>query len=393
MLLQAADELQVIGLFDALRKKLSNAIKGFAHKEEEELEGSGSKQEEVAAADSPESKKEESALQREEPKKETMNGKKVEAAKNAKDAQHVVELGIATKIKSRFIGSVTLNEKEVDNFVDAIGKSMLESDVSYDTAAYFEQMLKNEVSGRKFSSNGIEEEMLGVVREALEKTLSETKGIDLLQFSKERVSQGMKPVKILFLGPNGTGKTTTIAKLAYMFKSSGIACVMAASDTFRAAAIEQTEFHANKIGVPVIKSTYGADPASIAFDAIAYAKAHGIDIVLIDSAGRQDTNKSLLKEMEKIVRVAKPDITLYVGESISGNAIAKQIMEFSKTIKIDGIILTKLDCDAKGGGAVSISHLTGIPILYFGTGESYDALVRYSPQFVVDSILPEPKAG
>ncbi|MGC8652074.1 MAG: signal recognition particle-docking protein FtsY [Candidatus Micrarchaeia archaeon] len=365
-------------MFDALRKRLSSAIKSFAGKEEKELEAesSGTGAEAAAKASTPE------GMQAHE------TGRNAESsAKHRPAAQPGVELGITTRIKSRLLNSVALSTKEIDSFADAMGKSMLESDVSYETAEYFESLLRSELNGRKFSSGGIEGEMLGVVHEVLVKALSEAKGIDLLQFAKERVSSNAKPVKILFLGPNGTGKTTTIAKLAYMFKSNGLSCVMAASDTFRAAAIEQTEYHANRIGVPVIKSTYGADPASIAFDAIAYAKAHGTDMVLIDSAGRQETNKSLLKEIEKMARVTKPDVTIYVGESISGNASAKQIVEFSKAIKIDGIILTKLDCDAKGGGAVSISHLTGIPILYFGTGESYDALIKYSPQFVADSIL------
>jgi len=142
------------------------------------------------------------------------------------------------------------------------------------------------------------------------------------------------------------------------------------------------------LGITVIKSTYGADPASIAFDAIAYAKAHGADVVLIDSAGRQETNKSLINEVQKMVRIAKPDLTVFVGESTAGNRIAEQIKEFNKFVKIDGIILTKLDCDAKGGGALSISHTTGIPILFFGVGEDYNALMPYSPSYIVDAILP-----
>ena len=179
-----------------------------------------------------------------------------------------------------------------------------------------------------------------------------------------------------------------IAKLAHMLKSNGISCAMSASDTFRAAAIEQTEFHANKVGVPVIKGSYGADPASVAFDAIAYAKSHRISVVLIDTAGRQETNKNLVSEIQKISRITKPDATIFIGESTSGNRIAEQIKEFSKSVKIDGIILTKLDCDAKGGSAVSISDITGIPILFFGTGESYDALVEYRPEFIADAVLP-----
>ena len=142
------------------------------------------------------------------------------------------------------------------------------------------------------------------------------------------------------------------------------------------------------MGVPVIKSSYGADPTSVAFDAVAYAKAHGNDVVLIDSAGRQETNKNLIGEVQKMHRVIKPDLTIYVGESVSGGMIAEQIAEFNKFIKIDGIILTKLDCDAKGGNSISISKVTGIPVLFFGTGEKYTDLVPYNPAKVVDMILP-----
>ena len=130
-------------------------------------------------------------------------------------------------------------------------------------------------------------------------------GIDIFRFVPQRIAEGGGPVKILFLGPNGTGKTTTMAKIASRLGQAGISCVLSASDTFRAAAIEQTEHHANKLKIPVIKSKYGADPASVAFDAISYAKAHGIQAVLIDSAGRQETNKNLINEIQKIVRIVE----------------------------------------------------------------------------------------
>ncbi|MGC8669591.1 MAG: signal recognition particle-docking protein FtsY [Candidatus Micrarchaeia archaeon] len=360
-------------MFDELRKKISNAVKSFTKKEEEEIK---KEEENEANEDNAGSNR-----------NDTKSSKKVDSKE--KDSEPInITIGIGTKIKSRVLGNVSLSQNEINNFVDTIERSMLESDVSYETTEHFGKIIKEEMGTHKLDAKHIEEGMISIVKDALMKSLSEKKGVDILEFTKEHISKGEKPVKILFLGPNGTGKTTTIAKIAYMLKGNGISCVMAASDTFRAAAIEQTTFHANKLGIPVVKSSYGADPASIAFDAIAFAKAHGQDVVLIDSAGRQETNKNLLREIEKMVRVAKPDITIYVGESIAGNAIAKQISEFSGTVKIDGIILTKLDCDAKGGGAVSISHTTGIPVLFFGTGEGYDALIKYNPEFVANLILP-----
>ena len=347
-------------MFDELRKKLSNAVKGFIKKEERKEEQLESKPEE----------------------------KQHDKSKDNTDKEDLIKLSIKTKIKSVFVGTVRLSDSEINDFLDTLKVSLLESDVSYDTTEQFINELHSKLKEHEINSKKIREEIINSVRGSLFSVLQANKGINVDEFVAKRKELKELPVKILFLGPNGAGKTTTIAKIAHHFKSRKTSIVLSASDTFRAAAIEQIEHHAKKIGVPVIKSSYGADPASIAFDAIAYAKAHSIDIVLIDSAGRQETNKSLINEVQKIVRISKPDITVFVGESTVGNQIAEQIKEFNKFVKIDGIILTKLDVDAKGGGALSISHTTGIPILFFGVGESYDALMPYDPNYIVDVILP-----
>jgi len=320
-----------------------------------------------------------------EPKREPQH----QVQEKPKKEEPIVKLSFTTKLKSVFLGSIALNDTEIEKFTDNIKMSLLESDVSFDTTEAFIDDLTNHLKGKKVDSKHIEAEVTNFVRESLFNILKPAgNGVNIRQLISTRKTEGTTPVKILFLGPNGTGKTTTIAKITHMLKNDGVSCVLSASDTFRAAAIEQLEHHAEKIGVPVIKSSYGADPASIAFDAIAYARSHKADVVLIDSAGRQETNKNLIMEVQKMVKVAQPDVIVYVGESTSGNAISEQIKEFSKFIKINGIVLTKLDCDAKGGGAISISHITGIPILFFGTGEKYDALVPYSAEYIVNAILP-----
>ena len=298
----------------------------------------------------------------------------------------MIKLSLITKVKKAVFGSVVLSDAEIDRFLSGLKISMLESDVAFDVAESFIDDLGRRLKGKKIESTSINDEVIVRGAQALLDTLQ--KGAPGFSFMERIRAKGEGPFVILFLGPNGTGKTTTIAKIASRLKKEGMSTVISASDTFRAAAIEQMEHHANKIGVPIIKSVYGADPASIAFDAVAYARARNIDTVLIDSAGRQETNPSLIREMEKMVRVAKPSMIIFVGESTAGNAIANQIVEFGKHMKIDGIVLTKLDCDAKGGGALSISHLTGIPILFFGVGEGYDALVDYSPEFIADAIVP-----
>jgi len=194
------------------------------------------------------------------------------------------------------------------------------------------------------------------------------------------LDQSKDPYVILFCGINGSGKTTTIAKIAEHLKSVGNSCVLAAADTFRAASIEQLKEHGEKIGVKVITHEYGADPAAVGFDAIKYAKKNFIDCVLIDTAGRMYTEKNLLKEIEKISRVCKPDLKLFVGESITGNDAIEQVKSFDWAIGIDGIVLTKADIDEKGGTALSVGYITKKPIYYLGTGQAYDKIEPFDKE-------------
>jgi fused signal recognition particle receptor len=190
-----------------------------------------------------------------------------------------------------------------------------------------------------------------------------------------------------FLGVNGTGKTTTIAKIAHYLKKNNISSVAAAADTFRAGALEQISIHMQNIGIRVIKHAYKSDPASVAFDAIQHAKAKNVDVVLIDTAGRQVSNKNLMSEMQKIVKVAEPDLILFIGDSLAGNDALTQAKEFNKSVGIDANILTKFDADAKGGAALSISYETKKPILFVGIGQGYDDLEPFNIQLFISNIL------
>ena len=208
---------------------------------------------------------------------------------------------------------------------------------------------------------------------------------NLLEQIKEKNKQSL-PFVILFFGINGSGKTTSIAKLAYQLKQQNISCVLAAADTFRAAAIDQLRTHAEKIDVPIIAHDYGSDPAAVAFDAIKYANQHKIQTVLIDTAGRMYTKSNLMKEMEKIVRISKPDLKIFVGESITGNDAIEQAKTFNEAIGIDGIILSKTDVDEKAGTILSVSQVTNKPIYFLGTGQSYSDLKPFTKSEVLKNL-------
>ncbi len=163
--------------------------------------------------------------------------------------------------------------------------------------------------------------------------------------------------------------------------------VFACSDTFRAGSEEQIETHAGRLGLKVIKHKYGADPAAVAYDAVLYAKNNGIDVVLIDTAGRMQTDKDLMDELMKIHRVASPDLTVFVGDSLAGNDALQQATAFNRYVRIDGVILTKVDADAKGGAAISISNALRKPIFFLGVGQGYDDIVPFDPGWLIDNIL------
>ncbi|MEM2568040.1 MAG: hypothetical protein QXH20_06175 [Candidatus Bathyarchaeia archaeon] len=180
---------------------------------------------------------------------------------------------------------------------------------------------------------------------------------------------------------------STIAKVAKLLTGKGYAVVLACSDTYRAGAIEQLETHAKRLGIRMIKHMYGADPAAVAYDAISHAKAHEIHAVLIDTAGRMQTNRNLMNELAKIKRVVNPDLTILIVDSLTGNDAVMQAEEFHKSVGIDATILTKVDADIKGGSALSVTYVTRKPILFIGTGQKYDDLEEFQPEKFVDMIL------
>jgi fused signal recognition particle receptor len=289
--------------------------------------------------------------------------------------------GLFQTIKEKVTTKV-ISEKQFEDLFWELEVTLLENNVALEVIEKIKNDLKQDLTTKPIKRDKVEEEIIISLKSSIEQLLDINK-IDLLAQIKEKKE---KPYVIVFFGINGSGKTTTIAKLANLLKKNNISCILAASDTFRAAAIQQLEEHGSKIGVKVIKQEYNSDPAAVAFDAIKSAKAKNIDVVLIDTAGRLHSNINLLDEMKKIVRVAKPDFKIFVGESITGNDVTEQAKSFNESIGIDGIILTKADVDEKGGAMISISYVTKKPILYLGFGQSYDNLEKFNKEKIVSNL-------
>ncbi len=312
-----------------------------------------------------------------------MDVSRLEKRSQQEERKIAPKIGIGTAIKSFFTNEITIGEQEVADLLEELELSLLEADVAYEVSLEVSSQLKSRLVGMKVPKGEVEGRTKETVRQVLESVMDSDRKFDFIN----RIRSLAKPAKILFVGPNGAGKTTSMAKVARMLLNSGMTVVFSASDTFRAAAIEQTEVHAGRLGIKAIKSKYGADPASVAFDAINFARANAVDVVLIDSAGRQDTNANLLSELKKIARVCQPDLKIYVGESIGGNSIIEQIKAFHEAIGIDGAILTKMDCDAKGGTAISVAKAAGIPVLFLGMGQEYADLVPFDAGKIAREIM------
>ncbi len=256
---------------------------------------------------------------------------------------------------------------------------LLSADVSYDTAVKISEKTKSILpKQKKIDIMEARDAFRQSMREIL---VSGGDAVDLLSVTT-------KPYKILFIGINGTGKTTTIAKVASYLKENDKRSVMAASDTFRAGAIEQLEALSGKVGIPIIKHAAGSDPSSVAFDAIEHAKAKKLDFVLIDSAGRMQTNRNLMEEMKKIKRISKPDLTVLVLDAMIGQDAISQAQTFFKEVTYDCVVMTKMDTDARGGAILSVTDELKKPVLFIGTGQNISDLQKFEVDWYLSKILP-----
>ena len=285
------------------------------------------------------------------------------------------------------ISQKELSDNQISQILEEFLLVLVESDVAYEVARKICDRLQEKLKATQFRrfADSIEPAK-AVLREVLLVLLKGSGEESFFRVLDENKNEHI-PAVILFVGVNGTGKTSSIAKIGHMLLRKGFSVVVAAADTYRTGSIEQIEEHARRIGIKTIKHGYGADAAAVAFDAVNYATAHGTNVVLIDTAGRMQTNKNLLEEMKKIARVAKPNLTILVVDALTGNDAVEQGKTFSDAVPIDGVLLTKLDADAKGGSAISMATIIGKPILFATIGQNYEDLVSFEPDQMVGKII------
>lgn len=288
-------------------------------------------------------------------------------------------VGFFSKLSAKFT-TTTVTKEQIEDIFQDLEIILLENNVALEVVDKIKENLIKDLEGIEVKKGKIEETILSSLKSSIEEVLIEPPNLI------EQIKKSIEPYTIIFFGINGTGKTTSIAKLAHKLKEENISVVLAAADTFRAAAIEQLEIHANRLQIPIMKGQYNTDPTSIAFEAKKYAQAHKVQCVLIDTAGRMHTKDNLINQMEKIIRVIKPNLKIFVGESTTGNDAIEQAKTFNEAVGIDGIILSKADVDDKGGTALSVSYVTKKPIYFLGTGQSYDDLTPFKKDLILKNL-------
>lgn len=276
-----------------------------------------------------------------------------------------------------------ISEKNLDKLLWELELVLLENDIAKEVTEAITRETKEKLASQETSRKSAEEMIQSALKGSLKDILSKEK----LDMNSLIDAKKDKPFVMVFFGFNGTGKTLTIGKFAKLLRENGYSVILAAGDTFRAAAIEQLQEHANNLNVPVIKQARGADSAAVIYDAVSHAKAKGVDVVLADTAGRSGTSANLMDELKKVVRVSEPDLKIFVGDSLTGNDAADQAKAFHNAVGIDGSVLTKVDCDPKGGSCISVSYMTDAPIMYLGMGQGYDDMQEFDPEWFLGKVF------
>jgi len=301
------------------------------------------------------------------------------------ESEESAKAGLGTRAKAFATGGVVIQPDHLEEPLDDLELALLSSDVEMSVAGAILERVREEVVGEVRAQVQTTEM---IVDEALREALVEVISVGQFDFD-QRIAEADKPVTIVFTGVNGVGKTTTIAKLARYFEERGLSTVLANGDTYRAGANEQLAEHAEALGKKIITHQQGGDPTAVIYDAVEYAEANGVDVVLGDTAGRLHTSNDLMAQLEKIDRVVDPDLTVFVDEAVAGQDATERARQFNDAAEFDGVVLTKADADSQGGAAISIAHVTGKPILFLGTGQGYDDLSSFDPERIVEELLGE----
>ena len=368
-----------------------DSVKDLEEESEEETEEAAEEGEEYSQIDSVEDSEEEIPEDEVEEEKEEESKKSRRSLFRRKKKEESDESDDEGKKEKSggflsFIKEKSISEDDVEDILFELELGLLEADVAMDVSSVVVESVKNDLVGQKIKrSSDIEDYTYKALKNAVAKII-DIEGKSMTELLEEKVAQG-EPLVVMLVGINGTGKTTTIGKLSNYYIKKGYTPVIAASDTFRAGAIEQVQYHADNLGVKLIKHEKGSDPAAVAFDAVQHARAKGKELVLIDTAGRMQTNTNLMDEMKKIRRVSKPDLVVFVGDALTGNDATEQARKFNEAIDIDGVILTKADADSKGGAALSIGYIIKKPILFLGMGQSYDDIKEYDADWMLEQIF------
>lgn len=379
------------GLLSRLRGQSKQDESEEESEDEEEPESEGEEKEEKSHFWSRKKDEDETSDEEEEPESEDEEEEKEKKShfwSRNKDKSDISADGEATGGIFSFVREKTIQEKHVEDILFELEMELLQGDVAMEVASEVVDGVKDNLVGKKIKrSNDITELTFNALRDTVAEII-DVPGKSMTEMIEEKKAQG-EPLVVMFVGINGTGKTTTIGKLANYYLNKGYTPVIAASDTFRAGAIEQVTHHADNVGVKIIKHQKGSDPAAVAFDAVEHAKAQGKELVLIDTAGRMQTNTNLMDEMKKIKRVSKPDLVIFVGDALTGNDATEQAKKFNEAIDIDGVILTKADADSKGGASLSIGYVIQKPIMFLGVGQGYDDIMEYDAEWMLNQLFSE----
>jgi len=349
--------------------KLKNKLKSFLGKPEEEK-----KESEEEKSPTPKSKAEKLL--------DEIKVENEEKPKEKKETNKPKESFVSKISKKLDLSTTKLKQENLDSIFEELELILLENNVALEVVDKIKEDLSKELVDKEINKKHLQDIISESLKESISNVLIEPENL----LDKIKNHSNKKPFTILFFGINGSGKTTSIAKIAHMLKEKKISCVLGAGDTFRAASIEQLEKHGRNLDIKVIKHNYGSDPAAVGFDTKKYAQQNNIECALIDTAGRMYTKSNLLNEMEKIVRVVQPDLKIFVAESTTGNDAVEQAKKFNETIGIDGIIMTKADVDEKAGAILSVSYVTKKPVFFLGTGQEYSDLKPFNKKEVLKNL-------